>query len=382
MVDQWKTQMERNLSIILPGLTEAQRRWSAVRREDDDHREAKNLLDQASENINLVRYGKGVHNIKYAINLLEQSNSMIEQAMKLIGSSFKPVRLSVSQASLKSECYNCHPDVEQKKKNVFSSLFDHGIHLQKANLECQRCHSNLKVHGELIISKAECANCHHQGDKLDCNKCHDSGPPEVIKYKSVDFLHTAHTQTPGMSCSDCHQRKDGQIKLSADLDCYSCHHPLEGKNCGDCHQIQTRILSGEGVLNYSPTPGVMSSLGCKDCHGEPQPGKTKEEVEKSCIGCHDPSYSDTVSQWQKGINAQITSLEVKIERRQKSLLDLKDKKGNAEKEASLKSALDFSITRINLVKQDGSRGGHNYLLITRMLEEARSKLDETENQNR
>jgi nitrate/TMAO reductase-like tetraheme cytochrome c subunit len=236
MLNQWQAQMKQNLSIILPSLAEAQRRLSGVKGGSADLQQAKRILDQASDNINLVRYGKGVHNIRYAANLLEESNSMIEQAMRLIGSPYRPSALSLSRTSLKSECYNCHSDIERKKEKVFDLPFEHGVHLQTANLDCETCHSNKKVHGELIIDKADCDNCHHGDKKIACNKCHLDGPVEGIKYKSVEFRHNVHTQDLGMSCSDCHQTNENSMKLIADLDCYNCHHPLEGKKCEDCHQ--------------------------------------------------------------------------------------------------------------------------------------------------
>jgi predicted CXXCH cytochrome family protein len=236
MLDQWQSQMKQNLSIILPSLDEAQRRLSGVKGDGADLQEAKRDLNQAADNINLVRYGKGVHNIRYAANLLEESNSLIQQAMQLVGSSYRPAALSLSPVSLKSECYNCHSDIERKKGRVFNLPFEHGVHLQTAKLDCEKCHSNKKVHGELIIDKTDCDNCHHRNKKIECGKCHLEGPVESVKYKSVEFRHNVHTQGLGMGCSDCHQTNESSMKLITDLDCYNCHHPLEGKKCEDCHQ--------------------------------------------------------------------------------------------------------------------------------------------------
>jgi nitrate/TMAO reductase-like tetraheme cytochrome c subunit len=236
MLDQWKSEMKQNLSIILPSLEEAQRRLSEATGGSADYQKAKSRLDQAADNINLVRYGKGVHNIRYAANLLEESNSLIQQAMQLVGSSYRPAALSLSPVSLKSECYSCHSDIERKKERVFNLTFEHGVHLQKVKLDCETCHSNKKVHGELIVGKADCDNCHHGNKKSECSQCHGDGPAEGIKYKSVEFQHDVHVQTLGMGCSDCHQTTERSMKLIADLDCYNCHHPMEGKKCEDCHQ--------------------------------------------------------------------------------------------------------------------------------------------------
>ena len=80
---------------------------------------------------------------------------------------------------------------------------------------------------------------------------------------------------------------------------------MEGKNCEDCHKIQSQIFSGEGVLDYDPTPGVMSSLGCTDCHVELEQGKTTEMVITSCENCHKEKYTAMVEKWLKELTDQV-----------------------------------------------------------------------------
>jgi hypothetical protein len=302
--------------------------------------------------------------------------------MQMIGSTYVPKVLPVSQAVIKSECYSCHPGIEEKKTTFQGVSFDHSPHLLKVQLPCERCHSNQRKHGETILKLNDCRACHHPDLSVICATCHGKGPTEAVAYQNVDFLHSHHSEKQGLDCLLCHDLKQGTFGINKKMDCFSCHHPPEGKNCGDCHQIQSQFFSGEGVLNYEPTPGVMSSIQCPDCHGQVEQGKTGEIAKTACQNCHDPGYSDTLSLWQKGIADQIVSLKGKIERLKKDLMDLKSTKGNEENEESLRRALDFSVTRVILVEKDGSLGGHNYLLIKQMLEEAEFKLDEVEKQNR
>jgi len=236
ILGQWKEQMKTILSVILPSLDKSRSELKKRSVDLPKLKEAERLVKEAQENVDLVRYGKGVHNIKYSVSLLSVANEKLTQAMKLIGSYYLPPPLPLSQASLRSECYSCHLDVEKKKTEIFGSLFAHQTHLQKANIGCERCHSNQRVHGELILNKQSCENCHHQEKKRECQKCHGDGPTPPIEYKSVDFVHDVHTTTLGMSCTDCHQRKNGKMRLMTDFDCYSCHHPLEEKECEDCHR--------------------------------------------------------------------------------------------------------------------------------------------------
>ena len=381
ILEQWKSQMRNMLEVILPSLEKSK----AELKKSPDHspdKKARGLIEEAENNVNLVRYGKGVHNIKYSVSLLTVANEKLKEAMQMIGSTYVPKVLPVSQAVIKSECYSCHPGIEEKKTTFQGVSFDHSPHLLKVQLPCERCHSNQRKHGETILKLNDCRACHHPDLSVICATCHGKGPTEAVAYQNVDFLHSHHSEKQGLDCLLCHDLKQGTFGINKKMDCFSCHHPPEGKNCGDCHQIQSQFFSGEGVLNYEPTPGVMSSIQCPDCHGQVEQGKTGEIAKTACQNCHDPGYSDTLSLWQKGIADQIVSLKGKIERLKKDLMDLKSTKGNEENEESLRRALDFSVTRVILVEKDGSLGGHNYLLIKQMLEEAEFKLDEVEKQNR
>lgn len=97
----------------------------------------------------------------------------------------------------------------------------------------------------------------------------------------------------------------------------------------------------------------------------------------SCENCHAQGYSEMLDQWQKEVTAQVASIKGKIESFKQTLQDLKRVEGRGENEELIKSALNFSEIRLNLVEKDGSQGGHNYTLISKMLEEANLKLDQT-----
>lgn len=201
--------------------------------------------------------------------------------------------------------------------------------------------------------------------------------PDYLPYLVADVVH--HSVEQGMGCLLCHELKEGTFVINRKMDCFSCHHPMEGNSCEGCHKIQSRIFSGEGVLDYDTTPDVMySSLGCTDCHVELERGKAKEIVRASCENCHDEGYTEMMDQWQKEVNARVDSIKRKIESLKEALGTLERSKGYKETEELLKSALEFSEMRLNLVEKDGSEGGHNYTLISKMLEEAALKLENTE----
>ncbi|MGB2989507.1 MAG: hypothetical protein WBC98_06070 [Candidatus Zixiibacteriota bacterium] len=179
-----------------------------------------------------------------------------------------------------------------------------------------------------------------------------------------------------MDCLLSHELKKGTFSISRKMDCFSCHHPMETSSCQDCHQVQSRMFSGEAVLNYQATPDVMSfSLGCGECHVELEQGKTKERVREACGNCHDENYAEMMDQWQEEVSAQINSIKGKIENLKEALDRSKE---SQETEESLRSALEYSEVRLSLVEKDGSQGGHNYVLISEMLEDAASRLEDAE----
>lgn len=241
ILGQWKEKTRQILSVILPSLESSKKELISTKKRGESFLEAEGLVREAEENINLVKEGKGVHNIKYSIQLLEKANENLGEAMRVIGSRYKPLVLPLADVWLGSECFSCHLGIEQKETKVFGRNFPHKPHLLKANLGCEKCHSNENFHGELLLGEKSCDNCHHSGEKLDCSKCHNNGPIMSVVYKSFSFAHDKHVGL-GLGCDDCHQsagsigKEDGKIGLLPNLSCYDCHHPLEGKECNQCHK--------------------------------------------------------------------------------------------------------------------------------------------------
>ncbi len=131
ILEQWKSQMNNMLSVILPSVEKSKKELRAFAGDESAVEKAGGLIDRAEENVSLVRHGKGVHNIKYSVSLLSAANEKLADAMKLIGSSFSPKSLPISEAVVKSDCYSCHMGIETKKTTFSGKLFDHQPHLLK-----------------------------------------------------------------------------------------------------------------------------------------------------------------------------------------------------------------------------------------------------------
>jgi len=375
ILERWRSLMKKNLSIVLPSLSKAQSELSRARRDDGNYREAKKLLKEAKENIDLVRYGKGVHNIKYSANLLNTANSMIQEAMKLIGSSYRPPKLPLSKAALKSECYSCHLGIEWEKTFIFGKRFSHQPHLVKADLKCETCHSNQREHGELIISKGDCLSCHHSEGEANCKKCHQDGPSRNIAYRGLEFAHHPHTVSLGLDCVDCHRVDRRSFSFDPRTDCFTCHHPSDTRGCEECHTLQKSILSGEGVLDYPSISGSMSSLECQNCHPEVKPQENLPIVKATCEMCHGEGYADLVDMWQAQTSEQMEKIKRKITELEGLLKKMRKKGVGKERVEKVATGLREIKKRLNLVENDRSGGVHNQDLILKILKDLELKID-------
>jgi hypothetical protein len=209
-----------------------------------------NLVNNAEYNINLVKNGKGVHNIEYSDKLLQAGFLDLKEALKLISSNKKLPDMKLATDSIPSECVGCHIGILDVSVEIYGLKFSHRIHTIQNKLRCYDCHSNAVKHGQLIKKKDECTECHHR-DK-------------------------------------------------------------SGLNCVKCHELQARIY--DGSYNSLNQPSVMSvaEVKCADCHIK-DGGKVSRPQKENCRKCHDAGYDNKLSEWQKQIKQDINDLKNIIE---------------------------------------------------------------------
>ncbi|MDI6784865.1 MAG: cytochrome c3 family protein, partial [bacterium] len=136
---------------------------------------AKQLVADAEYNIRLINYGGAVHNIRYSIELIQASYNYVQQALRLVKSTYIPPALQLKSLNTKSDCYQCHLGIEQVNKPIFGVTFKHQNHLELAKLDCIVCHRNTeKKHGAMIMTRAKCMQCHHTQQEYKCQVCHAS----------------------------------------------------------------------------------------------------------------------------------------------------------------------------------------------------------------
>jgi len=321
MLAEWKTQMESRLRQIIPVLEKARGEIRAAASRGVNVREIEPLLSEASHNVDMVRYGKGVHNIRYSEELLRTAVENIETAMSKIGSRYRPPSIFAKAASAESKCLGCHYGAEAKGVSFAGRIFPHHTHTVEQGLACSFCHSpegpQSPTHGMLVITPKQCSSCHHQQVE-NCQSCHSMqeavyrGTTKLVAEPMPDFM------------------------AQAGIDCANCHVP-------------------EG-----PPPGRAALPG--------RAGRSRRSVvrptNKVCEVCHDVSYNDRMTEWQqttKNSLDEIRGLYARIR--------------NAKLVEANRDRLDEVDRILTLVERDGTLGVHNSALVGELLTNAKGILE-------
>ncbi len=225
--------------------------YGLVKREIDrskhsDQYKAKDMLDEALFNIEIVEKGKSVHNVSFSQELLVTSYNIMLQALKTIESRYKPQSFRVAVGEIPTQCSNCHAGIEEIRVDIFGLDFPHKKHLLEQKIDCTTCHSNVRKHGEFIATKQSCATCHHKDTT---------------------------------------------------------------KDCGTCHKLQTNFYQG-GKMNGQEIPkDIMAEaeVECLDCHLGDNKQIFRSDQSK-CAECHDEDYSDMYLEWQSSVKNLIQSI--------------------------------------------------------------------------
>jgi len=234
LLREWQSSTEKKLTRIKDVY---QKSWQQVgQSKSADRDKAKQLLQDAAFNIDVVEKGKSVHNMSYSQELLQAAFAYMEEALRLVGSAYKPEKFLAAAKDIPTPCSQCHAGIEEINGEIYGLSFPHKTHVVGQKMDCSACHSNAPRHGEFIGSKKECAACHHQDAKEDC---------------------------------------------------------------GSCHRLQKSLYEG-GAFNGWEIPKDMmaeAKVGCADCHKQEQ-GQTFRPDASICANCHEESYKKTFEDWQ------------------------------------------------------------------------------------
>jgi hypothetical protein len=306
-------------------------------------------FNDAENNFKLVKEGKAVHNIDYALKLLENIANNLEGISEKLGNKNFKVNRSKLLTDESEYCNLCHFIIQPKKETYKfgDEDFPHQTHMKIAS--CTKCHSKTE-HKKITVTKDVCQSCHNSFKKI----------PDFIQYKSIKFPHSLHSKKRNIECLTCHVTADfSKVSIKKDA-CTNCHHKNKelSKNCSKCHSTQNNTYSG--LFDGKTEPDMMKSAGveCTGCHLSISNIITRNKP-NVCGSCHDASYESTLTEWKNDISIKVRTL--------KSLID-NTKSGNLDGDG--KQKLERARKIIRAVQTDGSKGIHNYMMFSDKLDKS------------
>jgi uncharacterized protein YukE len=247
LYQQWNDYAQVHLDHVDNVYNIIEKHISEIQVQESEKEQIQQLMNQAQENIQLVKQGKGIHNIQFVDILLKTAVEKIQQAASIAGLKDKIPDFKSGERFIPGECSSCHIGIADISVTVYGVQYSHEKHLKQEGLSCKKCHSNAKIHGELILKRNDCLNCHHT-------------------------------------------RKD--------------------KECTDCHQKQVSILEGRVLEHKMDGADFMweAGLDCKSCHWDDMNERVGKNINK-CTICHDESYVDILNGWEQEADTLIRNLE-------------------------------------------------------------------------
>jgi hypothetical protein len=235
---------------------------------------ADSLLRLADEDVELVRRGRGAHNIVFADKLLLASVELARDAVGRSGASYRVPEAKRGGPVAGNECLSCHLGVEGTRVAFAGTTFDHEPHVAEAGLACTNCHTGLDSHGGTTVNgRAGCESCHHRGPQAGaCANCHGTGPSRVIAQPTGPFSHPVHAAS-GVACRECHTPPSMTPRSGVCETCHERHH-VPSATCLSCHKGGVKAIHPRAAHD-----------GCAACHGPRLAGIT-EWSREVCTVCH------------------------------------------------------------------------------------------------
>lgn len=191
---------------------------------------------------------------------------------------------------LGKKCEDCHKEQSWKKSRYDHSKTKFPLKGKHREVACSTCHPNEKYKK----APKECASCHrlddvHRGSYgKKCGDCHTQKDWKNVRYdhsKTKFPLKGRHDTTP---CGKCHKRQYYDKKIAKT--CYGCHKNDDehkgryGKKCDDCHSPKGwKSTRYDHSKTDFPLKGRHRKVACDKCHR----GPVKDEIKKTCNGCHE-----------------------------------------------------------------------------------------------
>ncbi len=211
-----------------------------------EFKKAQKLLNEARHNLNFVLLGKGVHNIEYALKLLNIANNKTEEALAALDKGYKSKEFKTEMTCTTL----CHIGWDRRTVPFNEIKFSHETHVLGNGLKCENCHSPRENHGKTYLTN--CQECHHgkKITKVRCQDCHFSVKRLIHGKGGIGVKETPSYKLEVVECIDCHKgvldkKKDSLDTIKAR--CIECHDPTYGDRL-----IQWKETYGELMKKIAP----------------------------------------------------------------------------------------------------------------------------------
>jgi nitrate/TMAO reductase-like tetraheme cytochrome c subunit len=185
-------------------------------------------LEDARANLTLVERAHGIHNVGYALALLDKAYELQNEERQQRG---LPRRAAPwPRAGQGSPCLQCHIGIEVQSGSFSGRTYAHRPHLA-AGLDCASCHRphQERPQGEIVrFGEEGCDACHHRDLKsaprvADCAGCHGDVTKKTFKTGRGEFSHAFHLEAAGGECAVCHSLVAGKAPAVNPKACADCH---------------------------------------------------------------------------------------------------------------------------------------------------------------
>ena len=228
---QWKTLLSKAENEANQRIFNAQKALYEIEKAQGNtaaFRKAQNLLNEARHNYSFVLLGKGVHNVEYALKLLNVTNNKTEQVLAIIDKDYGP-----QEFKTRMTCTTlCHVGIEKRTVPFNDIKFSHETHIAGNGQKCSDCHSPRENHGKTIMKN--CAECHHgKGTKkVKCDDCHAFVKKLIQGKGGIGVKERPSNKLDTVACIDCHRAiltKKKDTLEAVKKRCIECHDPSYGE---------------------------------------------------------------------------------------------------------------------------------------------------------
>ncbi|HLF48457.1 MAG TPA: hypothetical protein VJA45_03715 [Methylomirabilota bacterium] len=242
MLQRWLDTLVKMREVVAPKLEAARTALINADPKNPKHARAKALAGDAEFNMEFVTFGKGIHNVFYAADLLKLSNSWLDEALALLG----------------------RPPVKGD---------------------------------DTLVRGGYCAVlCHEQAGVKQL---------ETVTYRKQKIPHVRHVTEFGATCTACHSAEVHKAVTATPAACSACHHGPQNERCESCHRRQSAFYQGQektDLITLEPN-AMVNAVACTGCHDWSRK-HSRQAVGEKCVGCHDPAYTSFMSAWTIGLDKE------------------------------------------------------------------------------